>query len=329
MDLARRPTSADVARRAGVSRATVSYVLNDVSHQSIPEATRLRVLAAAEELDYTPHAAARTLRAGESRLVLFINAGIPYGANLSVMIDTLSAEVAASDRSLVIWQPQDAGDLAATLAHLQPAMAITLGRLDEGQRELLARARIPSVETGTGSDPDAAGIGVGFQVRYLVSRGHRQLGYLTTSDPRFGMFAGPRLAGARLACAQMGLDPPVVAELAAPPDVSVDELSAILATWTIRPHPVTAVACYNDIFAMACLAAASKARLSVPGQLAVIGMDDEAMSGYTQPALTTIRLDVTDFARHLWTQASAMLEGGPAPEHLSAMHFSLVQRQSA
>jgi DNA-binding LacI/PurR family transcriptional regulator len=329
MDAAHRPTSADVARRAGVSRATVSYVLNDVPHQSIPDATRQRVLAAAEELDYTPHAAARTLRAGESRLVLFINAGIPYGANLSVTIDTLSAEVAASGRSLVIWQQHDPGDLAATLAHLQPAMAITLGRLNEGQRELLVRARIPSVETGTGSDQDAAGIGAGLQVRYLASRGHRQLGYVTTSDPRFAMFARPRVAGARLACAELELDPPAVAEFASPPDMSVDELSAILQTWTRRPRPVTAVACYNDIYAVACLAAASRAGLGVPDQLAVIGMDDEAVSGYTRPALTTIRLDVTNFARHVWRQASAMLDGRPALEHASSMPFSLVQRQSA
>jgi DNA-binding LacI/PurR family transcriptional regulator len=58
-------------------------------------------------------------------------------------------------------------------------------------------------------------------------------------------------------------------------------------------------------------------------------MDDEAVSGYTQPALTTIRLHVIDFARHLWTRASAMLDGGPVPEHTPSMPFSLVQRQSA
>jgi DNA-binding LacI/PurR family transcriptional regulator len=330
MDSARRPTSADVARRAGVSRATVSYVLNDVSHQSIPDATRQRVLAAAEELDYTPHAAARTLRAGESRLVLFINAGIPYGANLSVMIDTLSAEVAASGRSLVIWQQHHPRDLAAALAHLQPAMAITLGRLDEGQRELLARARIPSVETGTAADTqDAADLGAALQIRYLASRGHHQLGYLTTRDPRYGMFARPRLAAVRSACAELGLAPPAVAEFTAPPDMPVDELTAVLQTWTSLPDPVTAVACYNDIFAVACLAAASRARLSVPDDLAVIGMDDEAVSAYTQPALTTIRLHVTDYARYLWTQASAALDGSPAPEHASSMPFSLIQRQSA
>ena len=322
----RRPTSADVARQAGVSRATVSYVLNNVPHQSIPDTTRLRVLAAAQELDYTPHAAARTLRAGESRLVLFINAGIPYGTNLSIMIDALSAEVAASGRSLVVWQQHDPRDLAATFAHLQPALAITLGRLDEEQRALLARARIPSVETGTGRDVDAPDGGATLQIRHLASRGHRQLGYLTTTDPQLAMFAGPRLAAVRTTCAERALPP--VAELAAPPDISVDELAAALHHWTSRPDPVTAVACYNDVYAVACLAAANRTRLSVPSDLAVIGMDDEAVSAYTQPALTTIRLHVTDFARHLWAQATAALDGDPAPEHLSSMHFSLVERQS-
>ncbi len=65
-----RPTSADVARLAGVSRATVSYVLNNTSAVRISEPTRRRVHAAAEELGYVPHAAARSLRAGHSRLVL-------------------------------------------------------------------------------------------------------------------------------------------------------------------------------------------------------------------------------------------------------------------
>ena len=91
---------------------------------------------------------------------------------------------------------------------------------------------------------------------------------------------------------------------------------------------MTAVACYNDVYAVACLAAANRTGLSVPSDLAVIGMDDEAVSAYTQPALTTIRLHVIDFARHLWAQATAALNGDPAPEHLSSMHFSLVERQS-
>ena len=55
----KRPTATDVARRAGVSQATVSYVLNNNPRQAIPETTRRRVLTAADELGYTPSAAAR------------------------------------------------------------------------------------------------------------------------------------------------------------------------------------------------------------------------------------------------------------------------------
>jgi DNA-binding LacI/PurR family transcriptional regulator len=325
----RRPTSADVANRAGVSRATVSYVLNNVTHQSIPDATRQRVLSAAAELHYTPHAAARALRAGESKLVLFINAGVPYGANLSVMIDALSAGVAASGRSLVMWQQHDPRDLATTLAHLQPVLAITLGQLDAGQRALFARAHIPSIETGAGRDPDAADAGAALQVRYLASRGHRQLGYLTTTDPQLVMFARPRLAGVRAACAELGLGGPVIGELAAPQDISIRGLAALLREWVSRPAPVTAVACYNDVYALACLAAARQSGLGVPGDLAVIGMDDEAVSAYSQPPLTTIRLHVADFARQLCARANTALNGDLAPEVSSSMHLSLVERQSS
>jgi DNA-binding LacI/PurR family transcriptional regulator len=329
MATARRPTSADVAQRAGVSRATVSYVLNDVPHQSIPDVTRQRVLSAAAELHYTPHAAARALRAGESRLVLFINAGVPYGANLSILIDALSAEVAASGRSLVMWQQHDPRDLAATLAHLQPALAITLGQLDAGQRALFAQTHVPSIETGAGRDPHAADAGATLQVHYLASRGHRRLGYLTTTDPQLVRFARPRLAGVRAACAELGLDEPVIGELAAPADINVGELAGLLREWAGGLVPVTAVACYNDVYAMACLAAASQSGLGVPADLAVIGMDDEAVSAYCQPPLTTIRLHVTDFARQLCTRAIAALNGDLAAGVASSMHVSLVERQSS
>ena len=67
-----RITAEDVARKAGVSRATVSYVLNNHPHQTIPEATRQKVLEAAAELDYTPLASARILSRGRSDVVVML-----------------------------------------------------------------------------------------------------------------------------------------------------------------------------------------------------------------------------------------------------------------
>ncbi|MGW1288141.1 LacI family DNA-binding transcriptional regulator, partial [Streptomyces sp. NPDC002586] len=81
------PTSADVARLAGVSRATVSYVLNNTSAVRISEPTRRRVHEAARELGYVPHAAARSLRAGHSRMVLMPAPAIPVGSLYSGFIN--------------------------------------------------------------------------------------------------------------------------------------------------------------------------------------------------------------------------------------------------
>jgi DNA-binding LacI/PurR family transcriptional regulator len=321
MAAARRPTSADVARRAGVSRATVSYVLNNAPHQTIPDATRQRVLDAARDLDYTPHAGARALRAGESDLVLLITGGVPYGPNLSIIITALDAVVAAGGRSLVLWGQQDPHDLRAALAHLQPGVIITLGRFDDEQRALLDRARIPYVEAPR--EPVSTDHGAILQVRHLARRGHRRIGHLTTDDPGLALFATTRLAGVRAACAALGLDPPLVAELPAGAGAT-----AVLRGWTDRPDPVTAVAGYNDVHAAACLAAADHLGLRVPADLAVIGLDDDPMSRYTRPPLTTVRLHLTHLADQLWAHATAALAGVRPPATPTGMTYSLVERDS-
>ena len=68
----RRITSKDVALKAGVSQATVSYVMNNDPRQSIPEETRIKVMDAARKLDYQPYAPARSLRLGKSKILLVV-----------------------------------------------------------------------------------------------------------------------------------------------------------------------------------------------------------------------------------------------------------------
>src|SRR4051812_3049509 len=86
---AKRPTSTDVARAAGVSKTTVSFVLNNRPGQSIPEETRRRVLEAARSLDYQPHALARALAAGRSDIVLLAISEVPIGSGISRFIERL------------------------------------------------------------------------------------------------------------------------------------------------------------------------------------------------------------------------------------------------
>ncbi len=306
-----RSTSTDIARRAGVSRATVSYVLNGRTDQTISEATRARVLEAARELSYVPNAASRALRAGESRLVLLVNASVPWSTNITDLEDELTRVVALAGRTLMVWRRQGPEDLAATLAHLEPCVVVSMTRLSTGEAELLQILQIPLVETdlvSPGSELPAR-----LQVQYLVEAGHERLGYLTTSEESLERFATPRTAGFRAACDELGLPEPSVAALPGGMGVFPSEVAEQLHAWVAQPRAVTAVACFNDFHAAVCLTAAAELGLWVPSDLAVMGLDDEVFAPLTRPALTTIRIDAKAFARHLWDLARHQLGEVPEP----------------
>lgn len=306
-----RSTSADVARLAGVSRATVSFVLNDRADQSIPEATKERVREAARRLSYVPNAASRALRGGESKLVLFVTAGHPMSTNVSDFQATLTGLVADSERSLVIWRRQGPDDLAATLAHLEPCLVLAEEALTLDEDELLAAVQVPLLV----ADFAAPGTTVPtrIQAETLSGLGHRRIGYLTTSEPTLLPFADPRTAAFLSASEALGLPRPLVAAL--PGGTALIEAAAAqLSAWLSGPEPVTAVACFNDFHAAVCLSAAASLGIAVPDQLSVVGLDDDVFAPITHPPLTTVKLDPTGFATHLWAKARTLLDSSPAPQ---------------
>lgn len=327
----RRATSADVARRAGVSRATVSYVLNGRTDQAIPQATRDRVLTAAADLGYTPNVAARNLRAGSSRLVLLVNEAIPMGRNLAAIVDALAGQAEQEGRSLVLWQRSGMGSLALTLTHLAPCLTITLGSLDAHELGLLSGAGIPVLAAGLGDDvnPSYGEVPSVAQVRHLAAHGHHRIGVLSTADPALRNFAEPRIAGACNAAHALGLAPPPVATLPSGAALTVAAVTEVLQQWRRGPDPVTAVACYNDYLAAAALAAAGTMKLRVPRDLAVIGIDDEGFGRFTQPPLTTIGMDNEAFARSVWERAQRVLAGQEDAAPATPTPYSLVVRESA
>src|SRR3954451_18865798 len=125
----RRPTGADVARHVGLSRATVSYVLNNTPHQAIPEHTRRRVLAAAAELGYTPSAAARALVTGRSDVVLLLLPDWPIGPTVGALMEHLSAALAEHGLTFVA-HPRSARPVSQVWAAITPAAVITFEELD-------------------------------------------------------------------------------------------------------------------------------------------------------------------------------------------------------
>lgn len=330
-DRVRRPTSADVARAAGVSRATVSYVLNDTPHQKIPDATRRRVFDAAAALGYTPSAAARALRSGRSDIVLMLVPDWPLGDNASRFTDELSAKLAAAGLTLVshpiAHRVRPVAELWKTIT---PACVIDFGALGEADVAAIRAAGIALTvimlgpDTPRGREPATQQQRQGsMQVAYLAAAGHRSLGYAWPADERLSPFATPRLDGARFRCAELGLPDPEVRT------VPLDAAAAAAAVTAWRASGVTAVCAYNDEVAIAVLAGLRRCGLSAPADLAVIGVDDIPVAAMVDPPLTTIVNDAPAAARHLTARIVAGLDGDPGPEPPTPETLSVIRRESA
>ena len=140
----------------------------------------------------------------------------------------------------------------------------------------------------------------------LTGRGHTRIGFGAVVDPREDAFAGPRRLGAERACRELGLAAPVVE----PVDYTPDGGLAAARRWAAAG--VTAVAAFNDLVALALLSGARTAGLDVPGDLAVVGVDDLPVAALARPGLTTVAIDTRVPATVLATRILAGA-GMPAP----------------
>ncbi|BDZ43066.1 LacI family transcriptional regulator [Paraoerskovia sediminicola] len=304
-------TSADVARAAGVSRTTVSYVLNDTPGTSITAETRERVRDAAARLGYAPSAAARTLRRGRSDLIVCVLPDWPTGPVVDTLLDHLTDVLAERDLFVLVHHHRDSRALAELWRAVTPRCVVGLSPFTRDDITAMEQAGIQVV----GAELDASGFDAGqrwlgrLQAQRLVGAGHRRLAYGTSTDHRLDGFAEQRLHGMQQWCEEHGLARPVA--VAVPTDAPA---SAVVGRW--HDDGVTAVAAYNDEVALAVLAGAREAGLAVPGELAVIGVDDVPASRLSTPPLTTVAQPVAAHSEHLARSVLAALDGTPAPAGL-------------
>jgi DNA-binding LacI/PurR family transcriptional regulator len=287
----KRVTSADVARLAGVSRATVSYVVNGVPDIKITAATRERVLDAAAELGYSQFGPGRTLKSGRSDVVLFVLQDLPVGHALNLMLDELAVRLAAIDLSLVMFRLSQRGNpLSRIWREIGPCAVIGMETINDAEADEMLAAGIDVFRLNLGTE-DGSGaltqsqLEVGeTQVRHLVAGGHRRLGYAYPDDPRVEAFARLRRQGAMAAAERLGLPPMDVVVV----PIDRDAAAAALKPWVTRAEPITGVVAYNDIVALATLAGLQRNGVNVPREVAVIGVDDDPLGAVSTPTLTTI-----------------------------------------
>ncbi len=313
----KRPTATDVARRAGVSQATVSYVINDNPKQVIPEATRQRVLTAAAELGYTPSAAARMLVSGRSDVVLLLLPDWPIGLGVASLLDELSQAFARHDLTFVIHPRVTDRPVTELWKSITPAAVLAYETFDEPDLMAINRSGaefllLSSLDHRDRWDQSLKHTGR-IQVEHLARAGHRHLGYAWPDDDRVLFFAENRLEGVRAACADLGLPDPRVTTV----PLTVDGAVAAISGWRVQEPAVTGICAFNDEVALAVLAGARRLGLAIPDDLAVIGVDDIPAAALAAPPLTTVAGDVTATALDVVDAVLAKLAGRPRAQRAS------------
>ena len=294
--MSEKATLSDVARRAGVSTATVSRVLNmpDV----VQPATRDRVEAAIGELGYTPNFGARVLAAKRTNTV---GAVVPTLENAIFArgLEAFQRELSRNRITLLVasssYRPEVEEEQIRSLVS-RGADAILMIGYDRDARvyDYLMHNGTPYV-IAWAHDPAQHHPSVGFDNRRamrelaarVISLGHRQLGFITAirnGNDR----ARNRWLGALDAMADAGLDPD---DLSLCETVySIDAGRSALKDLMHRTPRPTAIICGNDVLAAGALSAARELGLSVPDDLSITGFDDIEIAEILTPALTTVHV---------------------------------------
>jgi DNA-binding LacI/PurR family transcriptional regulator len=280
-----RPTTADVARLASVSTATVSYVLNNVEGRRISAQTREAVYRAAELLGYRPNLAARNLARGKSGVVLFVVPHVAVGEMPMQAGSRMTTELARLGLLQVqIFETEDDRLVVDAIENLDPVAVTSLFPLSAAAMSAVKGADIPYIEIGTLPALGDPHLSIGeMRVDHLVSRGHQEIGFAYTGIAKWRALGDYWFEGVSRAAQLRGLPPVRTSEITA------DNAADVVAGWT--HDGVTAVCAQSDELACLVLFGIHKARLRCPRDLAVIGVDASPMGVVSTPPLTTVEFD--------------------------------------
>jgi DNA-binding LacI/PurR family transcriptional regulator len=327
-----------VALAAGVSRATVSRVVNG-SEQVTPETRRI-VEKAISRLGYVPNRAARSLVTRRTESVGLVIPepttklfGDPFFPRLIRGINSVLGE---AGQLLVLLTPQSAHDeeqLGHYLAsgHLDGAMLVSLHGADP-LPGFLADRGIPVVVGGRPTRGNAVDVvdvdnvqGALQAVRHLVGLGRRRI--LTVTGPLDMAPAQDRLAGYRSALAEAGIDHDPELELAGDFDQGVAREA--VESFIAAGGKFDAVFAASDAMALGAMSAIRRADLSVPKDVAVVGYDDSPFALFSDPPLSSVRQPIEEMGREMARAMLAQLGASRAVPRSVVLATELVVRGSS
>jgi DNA-binding LacI/PurR family transcriptional regulator len=336
----KRATSKDVAEVAGVSRTTVSFVLNAVPNVQIPDETRQRVWEAARRLGYYPDASARSLarqRSGNIGVLLCRSADRVFGdVFLMEVLIGIHAILHARAYHILLEAVEDVTASEAYIGLVRSrhvdGLIISGPRSDDRQLRDLEAEGFPVVLLGQMPESNLCQIDVDHQraartaVDHLLYRGHQRIAFIG-QGPQIYTATQARLRGyaEALAAAGLSFEEALVRHGNFNRASGYDAMQSLLRL-TARP---SAVFVGSDTMAFGAMAAVRDAGLRVPDDVAIVGFDDEPMASDVTPPLTTVHLP----AQLLGTTAAEILmkltAGEEVAERTVLLDTHLVIRQSA
>ncbi|MCF4121064.1 LacI family DNA-binding transcriptional regulator [Antribacter sp. KLBMP9083] len=331
----RGPTMGDVAERAGVSRTTVSFVLNDRADAGIPDETRRRVIDAAAALGYRPNAGARALAARRSDWYGIVTEIVtaPFAVDVIkgaqdraleqgkfLLIASSESEVATEAAGIEkLLEQRIEGLLYAATWHravhvpdiVREVPAVLVNCFD-------ADGSLPAVV------PDEVGGGRRATQR-LLDAGHTRIG-LVTLDPAIPASVGRR-QGYEEALDAAGI--PVDTSLVVAGDATADGGYSAASELLDRADRPTAIFCGNDRMAMGAYDAIKERGLTIPGDVAVVGFDNqELIAAYLRPRLTTVALPFQEMGARGVDMLAALTAGQSIGTEIVTIDCPLLERSS-
>ncbi|WP_347302837.1 LacI family DNA-binding transcriptional regulator [Croceibacterium sp. TMG7-5b_MA50] len=327
-----QPTINDVARVAGVSKKTVSRVIN--ASPLLRTDTRERVNQAIAELGYVPNPQARALALRRNFLIGLLHDNPNAQTVLNVQEGVLDV-IRDTDFALVVrpvdrHSPTLVDDCRRFIERQRLYGVLFLPPISENDdlARMCQQVGCGYVRMGSAQlDESAHMVGsndqeaVAAAVDHLVAEGHRRIALIL--GPQGFRSAHERAIGFREAMARHGL--PVPGEYVAPGNYRFD--SGVLAAQQLLgvDQPPTAIFCSNDEMAAGALHAAQRRGLEVPGDLSLIGFDDSPIAKHIWPPMTTVRWPITLMAR---AAAVKLIQPDRAADEPSRFPADLVQRAS-
>lgn len=337
--VAKRVTSSQVAEKAGVSRTTVSLVLNKVEGVQISDETRGRVIEAALELGYVPNAAAQALASRRAQIIGLILTRNPHhissDAFLNQILDGLIT--AAHEHSIrllidiVEVQHQKKAYLELVRAKRIDGLILSGPRFNDEALVSLEQERFPTVLMGQLPETDFYSVDIDNYsaakqaVTHLVNLGHQSIACITNARPSYTA-AAERLRGYRQALESQNLayDEDLVRYGDFDPESGYHQMMDLLDGGNL----ISAVFVASDVVAIGAKAAMVEHGLKIPQDIALVGFDDVPLARYLDPPLTTVRLPASELATRASQILIQIIQGDPPSEKQVLLESELIVRQS-